>query len=193
MHCLLFRVLELADGYTISYNNKLYLTALGSIRSCIETIVVAKQFKEKFKSILESKSGEELDKGCTELRQKFITGQKNKELENVACDTLNSRGMDGTKTRAINIITLLEKNPDLLEVYEMLSEFVHPNSLGIFDYYTKDNGDQLAVNPNGTYNLGINVEGIEYALHLFNHVYEELVSLHERLRSKEANFIQCNN
>ena len=79
-------MIELADGYVHSFNNKKHLTALCSIRSCIETIVVAEQFKNKWQVILSSKPGQYRDKNLNELRGKFILGRggKNKKLEKIA-------------------------------------------------------------------------------------------------------------
>ena len=60
-HCLLFRVVELSEGYVSAFGSKHHLTALCAMRSCIETIVVAEEFKNEWKDKLNSKPGEDRD------------------------------------------------------------------------------------------------------------------------------------
>lgn len=185
-YCLIFRVIELTDGYINAFNNKNYLTALCSIRSCIETIVTAAQFKDQFKSILGKKSVHNLNNELTELRQKFVFGRggKNLKLEKIACDILNLKGMDGTKTAATNTATHFNKHPEIKELYEILCEFVHPNCLGVYDFYIKEDNDLLlTIHQKSSFSLEINLIGIKSALCQFNNIYEELLEFYKLLRS----------
>jgi hypothetical protein len=128
--CLIRRTLEAVDGMRAAWNAGNLLTAITMGRSLIETGATVRHFIDSVKEATRQKDVAALDRVVMNVgfgtRYEPFTGE-NEEYT------------------ARNILTLIEamdkslfkdKTPRLREAYDFLSEFAHPNHLGLLGLYS---------------------------------------------------------
>ncbi len=130
VQCVIRRTLESADGLRMAWNANNLVTAITMARSLIETGAVTRYLVD---SVLLA----------TEKRDTAL-------LDSVVMSTGFATRMeefygDNEEFKAKSILTLIEKMdkslfkdkaPRLIKAYEFLSEFAHPNHLGILGLYS---------------------------------------------------------
>jgi hypothetical protein len=130
--CLIRRTLEAVDGMRSAWNAGNLLTALTMGRSLIESGAVVRRLSDSVKEATAKKDVEALDHVVMNVgfgtRYELFEGEKE-------------------EYKAQNILTVIDrmdrslfgdKTPRLRDAYDFLSEFVHPNHLGILGLYSDD-------------------------------------------------------
>lgn len=118
------RLVELAEATAFTWNQGYYISALTLARSVIETGAILCDIDENVKKHLDKEDLKGLDDFV--MNRTFST-----KLE----DWLNK----GKVYKATNILTIIQKKdrqlPGLLDVYNGLSEYAHPNHVGLSQHY----------------------------------------------------------
>lgn len=130
IQCLIRRTLEAVDGMRMAWNAGNLLTAVTMARSLIETGAVVRCLIDKVKEATKERDVDALDRAV--MSAGFAT--RFEEFMG-----------DDWAYKAKNILTLIDamdrslfedKVPRLRRAYDFLSEFVHPNHLGILGLYS---------------------------------------------------------
>ncbi len=138
--CLVRRALDAADGTTLGWNASNLLTAITMARSLVETIAALHDLSENLKGAVGRESLDEID---ALLMARMFAWRAD---PGVAQDI----------PRSANVLTLIDHLDRWLEqhgaspsavrgFYEDVSEFVHPNFLGIAQIYTDNDYAKLSV------------------------------------------------
>ena len=133
--CLVRRVLDAADGTVLGWNADNLLTAITMARSLVETAAALFDLSENLSKAVSRGSLDEAD--AILMARMFAWKKAPGVAEDIPAST--------------NVLTLIDRLDDWLRkrgasaaiiraFYEDVSEFVHPNNLGIAQIYT-DNDD----------------------------------------------------
>ena len=131
--CLIRRTLEAVDGMRAAWNAGNLLTAATMARSLVEIGAIVRQLTDSIKTAAEEKDLDAIDKAVMNVG--FGTRIKDLYEDEIA------KG----EYKAQNILTIIDKmdkkmfqdeKPRLRDTYDLLSEFVHPNSFGILGLYS---------------------------------------------------------
>ena len=137
--CLIRRTLEAADGMRSAWNQGNLLTATTMARSLIETGATIRHLMDSIKDATRQRDTAALDRSVMELgfaaRYEGFAG-------------------DDWAHKAEKILTLIDsmdrslfgdKKPRLRDAYDFLSEFAHPNYLGVLGLYSDNFPEEYRV------------------------------------------------
>jgi hypothetical protein len=124
---LLYRVCALADGAANQWNSGNVIASVTLSRSLLEAVVVASHIRDELLRLREPMTQDAAD-AIDDLCNKHLFATRNQNRVDAGYGHL-----------ATNIITYVnkfdKKIPSILEVYDFLSEFAHPNGSGhLFTY-----------------------------------------------------------
>jgi hypothetical protein len=131
--CLMRRTIEAVDGMRAAWNVGNLLTSITMARSLIETGAIVRHLTDSIKKAAEDRDVTALDKAVMyagfATRDKGLLGkyEEFKEFKAASVSTMIDR-MDKSLFH--------ENTPRFREAYAFLSEFVHPNHLGILGLYS---------------------------------------------------------
>jgi hypothetical protein len=128
--CLIRRTLEGVDGMRAAWNAGNLLTALTMGRSLIETGAVVSRLSDSVKDATVKRDVEALDRVVMNVG--FGTRYDLFESEKEEHKALNILTMINQMDRSL----FGDKTPRLRDAYDFLSEFAHPNHLGILGLYS---------------------------------------------------------
>jgi hypothetical protein len=137
--CLIRRTIDAVEGMRAAWNAGNLLTALTMGRSLIEIGAVVRRLSDSVKEATEKHDVEALD--AVIMNVGFATRVEEFQGED-------------EEFKALNILTVIErmdrsifkdKRSRLLSSYEFLSEFVHPNHLGILGLYSDSFVDEYRI------------------------------------------------
>jgi hypothetical protein len=128
--CLIRRTLEAVDGMRMAWNAGNLLTAVTMARSLIETGAVVQGLIDAVKESTKEKDVEALDKAV--MSAGFATRFEDFMGDDWAYKAKNVLTMIDAMDRGL----FKDKLPRLRKAYDFLSEFVHPNHLGILGLYS---------------------------------------------------------
>ena len=138
--CLVRRVLEAADGTALGWNERNLLTAITMARSLIETTAALHDLSENLKDAVSRESLDDVD--AILMSRMFAWRTAPGVAEDIPTST--------------NVLTLIDRLDRWLKqrgasaalirrFYEDVSEFAHPNYLGISQIYTDNDYANLSV------------------------------------------------
>jgi hypothetical protein len=137
--CFIRRMVEGADGVRAAWNAGNLLTIVTMARSLIETAAIARHLTDLIKDAIETRDGGALDNAVKSV----LFAARHKLFENLE---------DASKARSI--LTYIDRmdrsvfhdnKGRLRDSYDYLSEFVHPNHLGILGLYADPDNSSLRI------------------------------------------------
>jgi len=130
--CLIRRTIETIDGMRAAWNAGNLLTTITMARSLIETGAIVKHLTNTVKQAVANQDVDALDKAV--MHAGFATRDKSFFGEEEEFKAENILTMIDRMDRSL----FKDKVPRLRAAYDFLSEFVHPNHLGILGLYSEN-------------------------------------------------------
>ncbi|MBY0281216.1 MAG: hypothetical protein K2W94_03560 [Alphaproteobacteria bacterium] len=110
----------------------------------METIICFIRYSQELSLV-----GEKNVKRINELRAAYLFSQRQPDLQKIAEAELSVHGILPEKTKAVNIITQLDKcsdsYPELVKTFEWLSEHTHPNALDSYHFFTYEDKEKNVI------------------------------------------------